>query len=182
MNHAVFLDKDGTLLENIPYNVDPSRITFIAGVTEGLNVLKRMGYLLILISNQSGLAKGYFDEKALHIKLDALQTALTRERAGLDGMYYCPHHPDGTFEKYSMVCSCRKPRPGMLYRAAAEHDIDLSASWMIGDTLSDIEAGHRAGCKTILLSCPNTLHGASGATAEVTTFQDAVAAIRTSKI
>jgi D-glycero-D-manno-heptose 1,7-bisphosphate phosphatase len=148
---AIFLDKDGTLIENVPYNVDPDRVRLLPGAEEALRSLHASGFLLIVVSNQSGVARGYFGEEALgpvHLRLRAL---LARAGVPLAGFYYCPHHPDGRVPCYSVSCDCRKPQPGMLLRAAREHGIDLSRSWLIGDILDDVEAGRRAGCAALLL-------------------------------
>jgi len=149
MQKAVFIDKDGTLIRNIPYNVDPDLITFEAGAEESLRLLHEAGYKLILITNQSGIAHGYFGEKELHYMIAKLQEKLTHK---LDAWFYCPHHPDGSVAAYAHDCTCRKPRPGLLLRAAKELDIDMKKSWMIGDILHDMEAGNLAGCRTILIN------------------------------
>jgi D-glycero-D-manno-heptose 1,7-bisphosphate phosphatase len=150
-NRAIFIDKDGTLITDVPYNVDPARIQLQPGVKETLTRLKRDGFLLILISNQSGVAHGFFKEDALGAVVAQIRLLLAD--ISLDGFYFCPHHPQGKLK--AMVCDCRKPKPGMLFTAAQDHNIDLSQSWMIGDILNDIEAGKRAGCKTILLDNGN---------------------------
>ena len=148
---AVFLDKDGTLVENVPYNVDPARIRLGAGAVEGLPLLHAAGYPLIVISNQSGVARGYFAEEALGAVEAGLRALLEEIGVPLVGFYYCPHHPDGTVAAYAVTCECRKPLPGMIVRAAREHDIDLEHSWFVGDILHDVEAAHRAGCRAVLL-------------------------------
>ncbi len=150
-NAAVFLDKDGTLIDDVPYNVDPARITLSAGAGAGLRGLHAHGYRLIVISNQSGVARGVFAEDALTAVEDRLWSLLDREGVPLAGFYYCPHHPDGSVERYAVACSCRKPMPGLIERAAAEHDVDPRRSWFVGDILHDVEAGRRAGCRTVLL-------------------------------
>ena len=152
---AIFLDKDGTLIEDLPYNVDPQRMVLAEGAGVGLRILARLGYRLLAVSNQSGVARGYFNEAALPAVQHRLTELLEHEQVRLTAFYYCPHHPDGTVQSYSIECECRKPLPGMLLRAAAEHAIDLAASWMIGDILHDIEAGKRAGCRTILIANGN---------------------------
>lgn len=139
----MFVDKDGTLVVNVPYNVDPERIALTPGAEQGLARLTGTGYRVIVVSNQPGAALGVFAETALK----NVETRLG-ELVPLDGFYYCPHAPDEG-------CGCRKPQPGLLERAAREQDIDLSSSWMIGDILDDIEAGRRAGCRTILLDVGN---------------------------
>lgn len=152
---AIFLDKDGTLVNDVPYNVDPDRITLSPNAAEGLRLFSRLGYTLLVVSNQSGVARGYFRESALERVWRRLDAMLAAEDVHIDGYYYCPHHVDGTVDAYVRDCDCRKPRSGMLRRAAAEHDIDLPSSWMAGDTLNDVEAGRRAGCHTILIDNGN---------------------------
>ena len=152
---AVFLDKDGTLIENVPHNVDPARVRLTAGAIDGLKRLQQLGYLLIGVSNQPGIALGYFTETQLDAATLQLRTLLETEGVHLTGLYYCPHHPAGTSRRYAMHCRCRKPAPGLLYAAAHIHDIDLAQSWLIGDILNDVEAGARAGCRTILLDNGN---------------------------
>ncbi len=149
---VIFLDKDGTLVTDVPYNVDPRKIALEKGAAPGLRRLARAGYHFVVVSNQSGVARGYFKEEALAAVVDRLK-ALLIQQAGvtLDGFYYCPHHPQGSVLPYAVECDCRKPRPGLLLAAASELNIDLRKSWMIGDILDDIEAGKRAGCRTILI-------------------------------
>ena len=148
---AVFLDKDGTLIEDVPYNVDPERIRLTSGAAEGLRALHAAGYRLIVISNQSGVARGYFPEAALTGVRTKLHELLAEAGVALAGFYYCPHHPQGAVADYAVACACRKPRPGLLVRAAQEHGIDLRRSWFVGDILDDVEAGRRAGCRTVLV-------------------------------
>ncbi len=150
-NKAVFLDRDGTLIVNRHYGSDPDGIELLYGVVEGLLELRAAGYKLILVSNQSGVARGYFDEGAVARMHDRLQRMLDRHGAALDGLEYCPHHPEGDTSPYAVECACRKPAPGMLRRAARKHGVDLSASWMVGDIEADVEAGRRAGAHTILV-------------------------------
>jgi D-glycero-D-manno-heptose 1,7-bisphosphate phosphatase len=153
MNKAIFIDKDGTLIHDVPYNVNPDRIVLYTGTIQALASLKELGYLVIVISNQSGVARGYFEEHALEAVKERLGILLGD--VGIDGFYYCPHHPHGTVERYTVECDCRKPQPGMILQAAKDFQVDLSQSWMIGDILSDAEAGNRAGCKTILINNGN---------------------------
>lgn len=152
---AIFLDKDGTLINDVPYNTDPQRMVLSRDAGEGLRLFAELGYQLIVVSNQSGIAKGYFHEDAMQIVERRLAGLFKKEQVSLLAFYYCPHHPHGTVSEYAIVCACRKPLPGMLMQAAQQHDIDLNASWMIGDILDDIEAGNRAGCRTILLDNGN---------------------------
>src|SRR5262245_16186184 len=122
---AVFLDKDGTIIENVPYNVDPGRIRLNPGAEEGLKRLHAAGYLLFVVSNQAGVARGYFPEAALQGVEAKLRELLIAFGVPLAGFTYCPHHPEGSVEELSMVCECRKPAPGMILRTADEHGIDL---------------------------------------------------------
>jgi D,D-heptose 1,7-bisphosphate phosphatase len=152
MYKAIFLDKDNTAIPDIPYNIDPTLITLTEGAGEALHRLQRERYRLVMITNQAGVARGYFAEEAI-AGVEAKMRALLRPfGVELDGFYYCPHHPEGTIEPYAICCDCRKPAPGMLLRAAADLDIDLGCSWMLGDIASDIHAGHNAGCTTILFA------------------------------
>ena len=152
---AVFLDKDGTLVNDVPYNVDPDRVTLSPNAIEGLRLFSRLGYTLLVVSNQAGVARGFFPESALEAVWRRIDQLLAAEDIQLDGYYYCPHHIEGTVGEYAQACDCRKPLPGMLLQAAVEHDIDLEASWMVGDILHDMEAGKRAGCRTILIDNGN---------------------------
>ncbi|MXV16678.1 D-glycero-alpha-D-manno-heptose-1,7-bisphosphate 7-phosphatase [Hufsiella ginkgonis] len=151
MQRAIFIDKDGTLIPDIPYNVDPALITLSENCVEGLQKLQDSGFLLIIVSNQPGVALNYFSESALLCSFDKVRSLLSDQGITLEGIEYCPHHPQGTQLYYAKSCYCRKPLPGLLYRAAQRYGIDLSRSWMIGDILNDVEAGHRAGCKSILI-------------------------------
>jgi histidinol-phosphate phosphatase family protein len=158
MTRAIFLDKDGTLVEDVPYNVDCARIRLRPTVVEGLRLLRDACYRLIVVSNQSGVARGFFPEAALAPVTRHLTGLLADTGVSLDAFYYCPHHPEGAVPAYAVPCACRKPAPGLLRRAAAEGAIDLSASWMVGDQPADVEAGRRAGCRTVLIhDDPNAL-------------------------
>jgi histidinol-phosphate phosphatase family protein len=148
---AVFLDKDGTLVVDVPYNVAPERIRLTHGAVEGLQALHAAGYPLIVVSNQSGVARGLFTEEALAAVEARVRMLLGAVGVPLAGFYSCPHHPDGVVSRYAVSCHCRKPAPGMLEQAARKHGIDLARSWLVGDILHDIEAGRRAGCQTVLL-------------------------------
>lgn len=150
MKRAVFVDKDGTLVHDVPYNVDPQRIALRHDAGTALRALQDVGYALILVSNQAGVALGRFPETALEPVWETITEQLAAHGVTLTATYYCPHHPDGQGE-YARACECRKPAAGMLTRAAADHGLDLATSWMIGDILDDVEAGHRAGCRAALL-------------------------------
>ena len=148
---AVFVDRDGTLIVNRHYGSDPDAIELLGGVAEGLRALREAGYKLVLVSNQSGVARGYFDEAAVGRMHDRLQKMLDAHGAALDGLEYCPHHPEGDVVPFGVECACRKPAPGMLRRSARKHGLNLSASWMVGDIAADVEAGKRAGARTVLV-------------------------------
>jgi D-glycero-D-manno-heptose 1,7-bisphosphate phosphatase len=149
---AIFLDCDGTLIEDHGYINNPDQVMLLAGVTDALVELKAMGYKLIVVSNQSGVARGIVTEKVLAQIHNRLKNLLAEKNASLDRIYYCPYHPDGVVEKYRKESDNRKPAPGMLLTAAKKMNIDLNQSWMIGDSDRDIEAGSQAGCKTILIN------------------------------
>lgn len=152
---AVFIDKDGTLIEDVPYNVDPRRIRFVPGAAGGVRRLHDCGYRLVIVSNQAGVAYGRFAPAALEGVHTYLQAAFAAWGAHLAGFYCCPHHPAGRVQEYAVHCICRKPAPGLLRRAANELHLDLARSWMVGDILHDVEAGRRAGCRTVLIDNGN---------------------------
>jgi len=148
MNKAIFIDKDGTLISNVPYNVNPDLISFEEYAFESLYLLQQKGYLLIIVSNQPGVAHGYFNEEDLKVVEEKIKYSLSENKIFLNGFYYCPHSEEDN-------CNCRKPKPGLFFRAAEDMEIDLSKSWMIGDILNDVEAGKRSNCKTILIDNGN---------------------------
>jgi D-glycero-D-manno-heptose 1,7-bisphosphate phosphatase len=150
---AAFVDKDGTLVADVPYNVDPRRIVLAPGAREGVASLCDAGYSVVVVSNQPGAALGYFAETALAGVERKLRELL---QGRLSAFYYCPHAPQGG-------CGCRKPAPGLLLRAAREHGFDLARSWMVGDILDDVEAGRRAGCRTCLVDNGNETEWKPGA-------------------
>jgi D-glycero-D-manno-heptose 1,7-bisphosphate phosphatase len=141
---AVFIDKDGTLIPDIPYNVDPARITLAPGALEGLRALSAAGYELVVVTNQSGIARGLFPASALVAVERRIRDLLAEASLPLAGFYHCPHSPPDH-------CLCRKPAPGMLHAAAAALQLDLPRSWLVGDIQTDIQAGVRAGCRTVLV-------------------------------
>ncbi|MEM5460240.1 HAD-IIIA family hydrolase [Paraburkholderia phytofirmans] len=148
---AVFLDKDGTLLDDVPYNIDPALMRLAPGARDALALLGASPFALFVISNQPGVALGLFARSALKDVEAQLHHLLAGCGATLSGAYWCPHHPDGKVPPYDVGCDCRKPGAGLLLRAARAHQIDLAHSWFIGDILDDVEAGNRAGCRTVLL-------------------------------
>jgi len=150
-NKAIFLDRDDTLIEDPGYINHPDQVKLLDGVAEALRELKEMGYKLVVVSNQSAVARGIVTEEVLDEIHNRLKQMLAEKGAFLDQIYYCPYHPDGVIPKYRKESNWRKPNPGMLVAAAEEMDIDLGQSWSIGDSRLDVEAGSRAGCKTILI-------------------------------
>ncbi len=160
-NKAIFLDRDNTLISDPGYINHPDQVKLLDGVAEALNELKALEYKLVVVSNQSAVARGIVTEKVLGEIHDRLEELLAEQNAFLDRIYYCPYHPDGVVSEYSKESDCRKPAPGMLKKAAAEMDLDLEQSWCIGDTSRDVEAGRQAGCKTILIDKPSQHKSAS---------------------
>jgi D-glycero-D-manno-heptose 1,7-bisphosphate phosphatase len=144
---AVFVDKDGTLTENVSHNADPALQRFMPGAAESLAALQRAGFALVVVSNQSGLARGHFSLAQFMALCDALREQLRSHGVVLTDLLFCPHAPGADGRP---VCICRKPGPWMLRQAASMHELDLAQSWMVGDTLDDVEAGHRAGCRSVL--------------------------------
>lgn len=151
----MFLDKDGTLIKNLPYNVDVKKITFFRDVWEGLKMLSGASYRLIVVTNQPGPAYGFYTIKDIEKVKKFVLKRMLRRRIKLWGYYYCPHHPGGTVKKFKLSCGCRKPLPGLIQKAGRKLNVDLTRSWMIGDTLDDIEAGKRSGCSTVLINNGN---------------------------
>jgi len=151
-NKAIFLDRDDTLIEDPGYINHPDQIKLLDDVAEALIELKRIGYKLIVVSNQSAVAHGIVTEKVIGEIHNRLKQLLAEQGAFLDRIYYCPYHPEGAIPKYRKESDWRKPNPGMLLAAADEMDVDLSQSWSIGNSARDVEAGLRAGCKTILIN------------------------------
>ena len=148
---CVFLDRDGTLIEHYDYLTDPGQVELFPTAAPALRMLKERGFLLVMVTNQSAVARGMLTEQTLLAIHDRLKSLLAEQGAYLDQIYYCPYHPDGAVEQYRRDSELRKPSPGMLRLAARELDIDLAGSWLIGDDQRDIEAGRAAGCRTILV-------------------------------
>jgi D-glycero-D-manno-heptose 1,7-bisphosphate phosphatase len=150
-NKAIFLDRDDTLVEDPGYINNPDQVKLLEGVPEALSELKAMGYKLVVVSNQSAVARGIVTEEVLGQIHKRLEQLLAGKGVSLDGIYYCPYHPEGVIPKYRRESDHRKPNPGMLLDAAKDMDIDLTESWMVGNGPRDVEAGSRAGCRTILV-------------------------------
>ncbi len=149
---CVFLDRDGTLHEDVDYLRDPAQLQLFAGAADALVRLREAGFALIVVTNQSGIARGYLSEDDLGRIHAELERQLAAGGSHLDGIYFSPFHPSVGDPPYRRSSDCRKPEPGMLLRAAREHSLDLGASWIIGDTERDLEAGTRVGCRAVLVA------------------------------
>jgi D-glycero-D-manno-heptose 1,7-bisphosphate phosphatase len=152
MVRAVFLDRDGTIIEDTGYVAGKDRVKFLPGTAEAIRRLNENGFKVIVVSNQAGVARGYFDEAAVKETNEYIREVLARQGARIDAFYYCPHHVDGIIEVYRRDCYYRKPNPGMIIKAGRDFTVDLTESFVIGDQISDIEAGRQACCQAILLS------------------------------
>lgn len=145
MNRAVFFDRDGTLNEEVHYLHKIEDFKWIDGAIDAIKYCNDNGYLAIVITNQSGVARGYYPESDIMKLYEWMNTDLAKHGAHLDGIYYCPHHPTGKVKEYAIECDCRKPKSGMLLQAQRDHDIDLKASYLIGDGARDVECAEAAG-------------------------------------
>lgn len=148
---AIFLDRDGTMVHARHYPSRPEDLVLYDSIATGLKQLQEAGFRLVVVTNQSGIARGYFDESDLERMHQHLSAELARSGVRIDAYYHCPHHPEGIIPELAIRCDCRKPQPGMLLRAANDLNLDLTRSWLIGDILDDVEAGNRTGCRTILV-------------------------------
>ena len=148
---AVFLDRDGTLNEEYGYVNHPSRFQVYPWAAEAVALLNRAGLAVVVVTNQSGVARGYFDEDLVRTLHEKLREEIIRGGGRLDAIYYCPHHPQGRIEPHNRDCSCRKPQTGMLDRAAAELNLDLKRAFVVGDRYVDVELAHRAAIPCIFL-------------------------------
>lgn len=146
---ALFFDRDGTIIYDVGYPKDTEQVHLLPGAGEALMTLKRKGILLMLVSNQSGIGRGFITDNQAEEVHQTVVDYLAEYGVSVDGVYYCPHAPED-------MCECRKPSPKMLFRAAMEHNVDLPSSFMVGDRISDIEAGKGAGCQTIFIKHAQT--------------------------
>ncbi|HMJ79598.1 MAG TPA: HAD-IIIA family hydrolase [Candidatus Dormibacteraeota bacterium] len=151
IRRAVFLGGNGTLVNGGAPGVRPGRLRLVRGAGEALRLLRDAGFTFVVVSNRPGVARGEYEEADLASVAAGMREALRSEGIGMLDFYYCPHDPHGLLRSYAVPCVCRKPMPGMLHRAAFEHDLDLARSWIVGDDLDDVEAGVRAGCRTVLV-------------------------------
>ncbi len=151
MKRAVFMDRDGTISEEVGYINHPSRFRLFPYSATAIKLLNEAGWLAIVVTNQAGVARGYFSEEMVQIVHQRLKQELEDESARLDAIYYCAHHPSVGEPPYRFDCDCRKPKPGLIRHATKHFDIDLSASWMVGDRYSDIEMARNAGVNSAFL-------------------------------
>jgi D-glycero-D-manno-heptose 1,7-bisphosphate phosphatase len=151
MNRAVFLDRDGTINQEVGYLKSLDMLKVIPGAGAAIKRLNDAGFKVVIITNQSGVARGYFPESLVHEAHALLTAMLGKDGATIDGIYYCPHHPTAGNSKHTVRCDCRKPATGLMDRAARDLNIDLKKSFMVGDKWSDVELGHRAGARSILV-------------------------------
>jgi D-glycero-D-manno-heptose 1,7-bisphosphate phosphatase len=148
---AVFLDRDGTINEEVGYLDSLDKLKIIPAAYEAIRLINLSGMKAIVVTNQSGVARGFFNEKLVRQTHEAIQAALLQKKASIDKFYYCPHHPTEGTGIYLQNCNCRKPLPGMLLQAAHDLDIELGSSYMVGDTDRDMEAAKKIGVKGILV-------------------------------
>jgi D-glycero-D-manno-heptose 1,7-bisphosphate phosphatase len=151
VNKAVLLDRDGTLIKECHYLADPERVELEARVVPALLALQQAGYLLIVVTNQAGIGRGLITHADFRAVQERLFADLRREGIAIAGAYFCPHHPTEAKGEYLQDCECRKPKPGMLTAATADHDLDPSRSFMVGDKPADVLAGQRAGMRSVLV-------------------------------
>jgi D-glycero-D-manno-heptose 1,7-bisphosphate phosphatase len=156
-SRAVFLDRDGTLNVNTHYLIDFEDFCPMPDAIEGLRELKKLGFRFFVVSNQSGVARGYFTAEEVESLHRQIQEFFRNEGIELEGFAFCPHHPEGVVSEYSQICNCRKPMPGMVLELARHHGLDLSQSYMVGDQETDVACGQAAGTQSVLIRAKN--HG-----------------------
>ena len=153
---ACFLDRDGVLIEDVNYLSSPEQVNILPEAIKALQLLKDSNYKIIVVTNQGGVARGYFTEDSIPEIHNEIDRRLEHCKLHIDHYYYCPHHPDGSVKKYAISCNCRKPMPGMILQAVKDCNIDLNRSFLIGDKISDLLAAKNAGCPGYLVE---TGHG-----------------------
>lgn len=151
MKGAVFMDRDGTISKEVGYLNEPDQFHLIPKSAEAIKLINESGLLAIVVTNQSGVARGYFTEEMVHRVHGKMEKLLDERGVRLEGIYYCPHHPEGIVESYRKTCNCRKPASGLLKKASKDHSINLDASYVVGDKLIDIELASKVGAKGILV-------------------------------
>jgi len=178
LKRAVFLDRDGTINVEKEYLHRAEEFVFIPGAPEAIKLLKEAGFLVIVVTNQSGVGRGYYDEEAVHRLHRYMDGELARRGASVDAYYLCPHHPLHGIGDYRRECDCRKPLPGMLLEAARDFTIDLADSYIVGDKLADVEAGRAAGCRPLLVRTGYGEEQSARLPAGVPVYDDILAAVR----
>ncbi|MDI6703313.1 MAG: D-glycero-beta-D-manno-heptose 1,7-bisphosphate 7-phosphatase [bacterium] len=148
---AVFLDRDGTINEDLDYVIDPSHFKLLDKVLDGMRLLQQNYFKIIVISNQSGVSRGYFTIHQVDNFHRKMRDELKKGGIEVDGIYFCPHYKNGKVKEYAIDCLCRKPNPGLILQAANDFQLDLKRCFMVGDKILDVEAGIKAGCKSILV-------------------------------
>jgi len=148
---AVFLDRDGVVIEDSHYLGDATHVRLVPGAAESIAALNRAGWVVVVVTNQSGVARGLFPLASVDEVHERIGALLRERGASIDAFQFCPHHPEAEIAQFRLECQCRKPKAGMLHRAGKERGLDLGASWMIGDRPSDLQAGAAAGCRTVLV-------------------------------
>lgn len=151
MQPAVFLDRDGTIIEEVGYLNRLNRVKFFPWTVDAIRVFNEAGLLVVLVTNQAGVAQGYYDEAFVRETHRYIDERVRAGQAHIDGYYYCPHHPRASVEAYRQACTCRKPSPGMIQQAAGDLGIDVARSYVVGDRWGDVDLGAAAGAKSILL-------------------------------
>lgn len=151
LNRAVFLDRDGTINEEVGYLNRIDELCFVDGAPAAIARLNKARFKVVVVTNQAGVARGYFAESSVRHIHSTIEERLKIQNAHVDAFYYCPHHPTQGIGRYRVACHCRKPKPGMLERAARQLQIDLSNSYVVGDKISDLAAGYAVGCRPILV-------------------------------
>lgn len=175
---AVFFDRDGTINEEVGYLDSLEKLHVFPEAFEAVRLINQAGMKTVVITNQSGIGRGYFDEAFVGRVHEEIRHLFLKEGAVIDGFYYCPHHPTEGMGQYRQACSCRKPEPGLLLKAAQDLGIDLGKSYMIGDMPKDVEAGQRAGAKGILVRTGYGKVADMGSTHPDYTTQDILAAVK----
>jgi D-glycero-D-manno-heptose 1,7-bisphosphate phosphatase len=178
INRAVFLDRDGTINIEREFLHRPEEFHFIPGAVQAIRLLKEAGFRVIVVTNQSGIARGYFDDAAVNRLHRYMDGELIRFGASIDAYYFCPHHPEYSNDENGKACGCRKPLPGMLLNATADFSLDLAASFIIGDKLADVQAGLNAGCRPLLVRTGYGAEEAAKLPADVPVYDDLLAAAR----
>jgi D-glycero-D-manno-heptose 1,7-bisphosphate phosphatase len=178
MDRAVFVDRDGTINVEKEFLYLPEEFQFIPGAPEALRLLNEAGFRVIVVTNQSGIARGYYDEAAVERLHRHMDGELSRFGARVDAYYFCPHHPEYGIGEYLRECDCRKPMDGMLRRGAAELAVNLKGSFMIGDRLADMEAGLKAGCRAIMVRTGYGNSESSALPPEIPVYSDLLSAVK----